>query len=166
MAAIYRQLRTNLEDRRNRPAARGFYVAEMDSRRWAATEEARTGKPARTEAAVLWTYHLLARYGQSVRLPAIWFALIALLGATGMAIGGVDLTPAFPLTETTVRDGWSWSERYRLVLFMVQSMVSFFFPPNTPNLSDSERTGQLFARFAGPLLFTQLLFALRERVRR
>ena len=163
MSTIYRQLRVGFESRRNRPSARKLYVREMDSRRLAVAQE---GSRDLTESAILWSYLLMARYGQSARLALLWLVLLVAGSTIGYAVGGVDLTGSYDVQKESLFAGWSWGDRIAVVLFSIQAMFFVVLPLNAPNLTTSENAIQIVSGFLGPVLLAQAVFALRERVRR
>ncbi len=152
LATIYRQLRSNLERRNDRPSAGRFYVGETNARR----RDAKTNHR-RIEWFVLSAYWALSGYGLKASRALGWFAVVAAVGSAGFLAGGLDLDPASARVElASVLQG---------VIFTVKSMVSFFSPP-TADLTEGEELIQLGLRFAGPILLAQAILAIRERVAR
>lgn len=166
-AAIYRQLRVALEKNSNRPAASDFYYGETEARRNAIAD--RTIKWFSIEWWILSLYKGLSAYGtRSLRTFAI-FALTSIVFAVFMSIGGIDLSgfvDDLNENEAVWEDSWTASERWTLLRFTIQSMVSFFSPPRAANLTNAEGFAQLTLRFIGPLLLAQAALAIRDRVAR
>ena len=168
MASIYRRLRKNLEDRKDRPAAGLFYRGEMDARQRAAVAAGRKG-----EAFILAAYRVMSGYGLKVWRPLGWFVATAVAGALLFGLGGFTFEVATldPITDSVVPADRIAGLRHasgnfhRMVLFSVRSMVGFFSPP-TADLSWWEWWIQLALRFAGPILLTQATLGVREKVAR
>jgi uncharacterized protein YjbI with pentapeptide repeats len=90
MAQRYRSLRKGLEDSKDSAGASEFYFAEMQMRR------ADPGASA-FERALLWTYRVFGGYGVRPLAPAVWLAILLVVGAAGTtALGAVNRfsTPA------------------------------------------------------------------------
>lgn len=152
MATIYRQLRTNLETRRNRPEASRFYRSEMNARLAAARSRGWS-----VERVVLWLYRTISMYGQSVLRPMVTFLVVSLLGAFAFSINGLDLDPD-PNGSTSASRMATWT-------FAVQSMLSFFRPP-VADLSTADLWVQIGLRFAGPALIALAVLGVRDKVAR
>lgn len=153
MASIYRQLRSNVEKRNNRPGAGLFYRNELHSRRKAAIKSGRL-----SEWATLSGYRALSGYGMVASLPVFWFALTTVIGAWWLRLDGLNLAdnPSAPRIEASVMQA---------TVFTLKSMVSFFRPPAAV-LSGREDLIQIGLRFLGPILIAQTILAIRERVAR
>ncbi len=152
MATIYRQLRNNLETRKNRPASGVFYRGEMNARRADARQSGRW-----VEWLVLTGYQWMSGYGLRVGPPLAWFAAIALLASVALHTGGLDLEKA---TDKVYAASFIES-----VLFTLRTMLSFFSPPDA-EIGVPEQVLQLGLRFVGPILLAQIILAVRERVAR
>ena len=153
LAVVNRRFRVAVESQHNRPAASMFYKAEMDARRQAAWHE---GGKRRVEWFVLKGYQWMSGYGTQAWRALLWFLLLGVIGAFvlyGKArIWNIDL-----------------SDWYHWLLFTLQTMISFFDPPGTPKeveFNSVQETVRLALRFAGPVLFAQFIFAVRDRVAR
>lgn len=149
MASIYRQLRSNLEGRKNRAASGNFYVGEMEARLADAWANRRV-----SEASVLWLYRLVSMYGQRIWRPLVAFLGVAILGTFLLDLGGFHpdaCCEAAPLVDT--------------FMFALRSMLSFLNPPEA-DLSNWELTVQIGLRVTGPILVALTALAVRERVAR
>lgn len=153
MASIYRQLRGNLEERSNRPAAHRFYVGEMNERR-RSIEEPRWRS---TEWWALSLYRGVSGYGLSVWRPLMCFFVAAAAGTIGFAINGLDLDPDPSRVQS--------AGLAATATFAVRSMLSFFSPPEA-GLSVGDLWLQIALRFAGPVLLAFAAVGLREKVAR
>ena len=148
-ASIQRQLRMNLEGRGNRPAAAAFYRGEMNARREDAAQ-----RHDWVEWGWISVYKVVAGYGTSVLRPIAAFVVVA---AITSSLFGTVWTPT-----TSGRVAMSSADT---VMFAIQSMVSFFRPPEA-DLSATEEAVQLVARFIGPVLVAQAVLGARERLAR
>lgn len=154
MATIYRQLRNNLETRKNRPAAGVFYRGEMNARRADARQSRRW-----VECAVLTGYRVMSGYVLRVGPPLAWFTSIALLGSVAFQAGGLDLD------KDLAPDKVYSASFIETVLFTLRMMLSFFSPPDA-EIGVLKQVLQLGLRFVGPILLAQMTLAVRERVAR
>ncbi len=154
MATIYRQLRNNLETRKNRPAAGAFYRGEMNARRADAWQSRRYA-----ESVVLTGYRLMSGFGLRAWPPVVWFVSVALAGAVAFHAGGLDLDKAIGDDQVYAA---SFAES---LLFTLRTMLSFFSPPDA-EVGVKEQVLQLGLRFVGPVLLAQVILAVRERVAR
>jgi cytoskeletal protein CcmA (bactofilin family) len=152
LASIYRQLRSNLQDQNNRAATALFYRGEMNARLAGARQRGWN-----LERVVLGAYQHLSGYGLSISKPLAWFAGVAVAGAAAFAVDGLDLDPNPKETVPASTMG--------TVTFAVRSMLSFLSPPDA-ELSTADLWAQIGLRFAGPILLTQFVLAVRERVAR
>lgn len=149
MATIYRQLRTNLESRRNRASAGIFYTGEMNSRRAAA-------KRWSVEWWILSLYKAMSGYGLVARNAFVWFAVLVLAGAGLYYFTGTGFNPY---------EGEPSLDLFGTIQFSFESMLGLLRPPGD-NLEFWERWLQVAQRIAGPVLVAQAVLAIRERVAR
>lgn len=150
LASANRSLRINLEGRGNRHASNGLYFGEMNARtraaklRVASAGSVRSASRNLSEFLILSIYRAMSGYGLVAWRPFAWFLL---LGAGSAAVYATTDSIDSPC------------------LFTLQSMVSFFNPPEA-NLTDAQEWLQFLLRFVGPVLIAQTILAIRERVAR
>ena len=100
----------------------------------------------------------MSGYGLRIGRALAFFVLVAVAGTAAFdVVNGLNLKPAPAATDRA-----SLIEAFT---FSVRSMVSFFSPPSA-ELSVAEQRIQLGLRFSGPVLLTQAVLAVRERVAR
>jgi uncharacterized protein YjbI with pentapeptide repeats len=162
VAALYRALRKGREDIRDEPGAADFYYGEMEMRRHAKREEAKTERQRRhyrhslnatTEHLVVWLYWLVSGYGlRAWRALATLTVVIALAGVWFSRVGFHDPRPSFAV---------SW-------LFALQATVSL--EGRARQLSGLlTLPGELLRvgmRLIGPILLGLAVLSIRGRVKR
>jgi uncharacterized protein YjbI with pentapeptide repeats len=162
VAAIYRALRKGREDTRDEPGAADFYYGEMEMRRHAAREEAKSERryrhyrhslTATTEHIVLWLYWLMSGYGlRAWRALATLTIVIALAGVWFSQVGFNPPRPSLAV---------SW-------LYALQATISL--EGRARQLSGQlTLPGELLRvgmRLMGPILLGLAVLSIRGRVKR
>jgi hypothetical protein len=162
VAALYRALRKGREDIRDEPGAADFYYGEMEMRRHAKREEAKTERQRRhyrhsltamTEHLVLWLYWLVSGYGlRAWRALATLTVTIALVGVWFSRVGFHNPRPSLAA---------SW-------LYALQATVSL--EGKARQLSGQlTLPGELLRvgmRLIGPILLGLAVLSIRGRVKR
>jgi uncharacterized protein YjbI with pentapeptide repeats len=162
VAALYRALRKGREDTRDEPGAADFYYGEMEMRRHAKREEAKTERQRRryrhsltatTEHIVLWLYWLVSGYGlRAWRALATLTLVVALVGVWFSRVGFQDPRPSLAV---------SW-------LYALQATVSL--EGKARQLSGQlTLPGELLRvgmRLIGPILLGLAVLSIRGRVKR
>jgi len=161
IAAIYRSLRTALENRKDEPGAADFYYGEMEMRRLTKPEtdaKADTGARLGNE---------MKGSGERLTLNLYWVVSGYGLRASRalLALGLTVLVFAFLFDRWGFRPDQSLG---RGLLFSVESTSSLFRVPETKDfaLTAGGEVLQVFLRLLGPLFFGLALLSLRGRVKR
>jgi len=161
IAAIYRSLRTGLENRKDEPGAADFYYGEMEMRRLTKPEtDAKADRGARLG-------NQMKGSGERFTLNLYWVVSGYGLRASRalLALGITVWVFAF------LFDWWGFRPDQSLgrgLLFSVESTSSLFRVPETKDfaLTAGGEVLQVFLRLLGPLFFGLALLSLRGRVKR
>lgn len=155
-ATIYRELRQAYEKQGNRPGAADFYYGEMNARIKASFTDFIRAPFRNTRsivvALVVGAYWLMSGYAQRPMRSISLFIATALAATQLFLVDGFGVGPADEGFTDTFQ-------------FSVQSMLSFFSPPEA-ELNYLETWLQIALRFIGPALLAQTLLGVREHVAR
>jgi hypothetical protein len=143
VAVAYRQLRSNLDRARDQPGSADFYYGEMDMRRL--TGDTLTHR----QRFVLAAYWLTSGYGVRPLRTATSLLLV-------LALGGILLSTI----------GLADQQGHPLFAGVLTATELATLRSSTEHLTDAGRVIALPLRLIAPLLFLQLILALRATVRR
>jgi hypothetical protein len=146
VASCYRQLRKGLEAAKDFPGSADFYYGEMEMRRWRSTSQDTTSR------ALLWTYWLTSGYGLKASRALVSLAIVVLLGGVALAIWGLPGAPSGVPAKF-------WDGLLTAVEFATLRDTS-------QKLSEIGRALAIPLRLVAPLLFLQVILALRSRIQR
>ncbi|WP_103021005.1 pentapeptide repeat-containing protein [Salinibacter altiplanensis] len=147
---LYRQLKSNYEDRGDFPRAGDFHIGEKVARR----QNSQTHWGAQF---LLTVYRALSKYGERALPAAFWLVALVLVCALGyLSMGGV--TDSVWLTSWTLGNWWD---------ALVLSGEATLFPVRAAGFHQiGPRALNLVQRAISPVLIALLALALRQRVKR
>ena len=140
VAAAYRQLRKGRESTKDEPGAADFYYGEMDMRRLGAARWS-------LERFLLSAYWAMSGYGLRAWRALISLVAVVVVGGIALAHGGLE------------RTGSLW-------MGLLSSTEIATLRSTTEKLTTDGRVLAVPLRILAPLIFVQLVLALRSQVRR
>lgn len=146
VASCYRQLRKGREIAKDYPGSADFYYGEMEMRRWPGTRQEATSR------VLLWAYWLTSGYGVKAWRALASLVIVIMLGGLALALWGLH--------------GGSVSGPARLSNGLLTSIEFATLRNTEQRLSQAGRVVSIPLRLIAPLMFLQLIFALRSRIQR
>lgn len=124
-----------------------------------------TGARWKVESLILTVYKKMSGYGTRASYALGWFFFVALVFSIAFAWRGIEFEDSSSVSLHLDPRKFSLRASLTVLLFTMQSMVSFFKPPDA-GISTLGGFMQFCLRFTGPVLVAQMALAVRERVAR